>query len=342
MASYFPQVVCLGEALIDRLGPLGEDPALVSPALLDDRFGGAPANVACGIARLGTKSAFVGRVGSDAIGDQLQQLFVEKGVDLSCLQRDLKAPTRIVLVRRDSHGDRSFQGFVGSPDNSFADQALATNDLLQSLPELFQRAQWLLVGTISLASETSSSALHHAVKLANECSVLLAIDVNWRSAFWNEGVGVDSGPSKEQCLLIRPLLEQAALVKLSAEEADYFFGSRNPMEISGALSNGPAVIVTNGANSISWSFGGQNGSLSAFDVDVVDSTGAGDAFLAGLIHCLCNDPSLLKSSSRSDISYPLIEVMKFSNACGALVCKGAGAIDPQPTSEEVFDFLGKF
>ena len=58
-------VVCLGEALIDRLGPPGGDPAVDRP--VDDRLGGAPANVACGLARLGTPVAFVGRLGQDAI-----------------------------------------------------------------------------------------------------------------------------------------------------------------------------------------------------------------------------------------------------------------------------------
>ena len=62
-----PVVVCLGEALIDRLGPPGGDPALDRP--VDDRLGGAPANVACGLARLGTPVAFAGRLGQDVIGE---------------------------------------------------------------------------------------------------------------------------------------------------------------------------------------------------------------------------------------------------------------------------------
>jgi hypothetical protein len=75
-------VICLGEALIDRLGPLGGDPACDQP--VDDRLGGAPANVACGLARLGTAVSFVGRVGVDAIGAQFQLLFVQRDVDISC------------------------------------------------------------------------------------------------------------------------------------------------------------------------------------------------------------------------------------------------------------------
>ena len=128
-------VICLGEALIDRLGPLGGDPACDQP--VDDRLGGAPANVACGLARLGTAVSFVGRVGSDAIGGEFQRLFVQRGVDTSTLQLDRSRPTRIVLVRRSGDGERQFQGFAGDQADGFADQALQP----VALPSA---ARWLL------------------------------------------------------------------------------------------------------------------------------------------------------------------------------------------------------
>ncbi len=87
--SYIPpQVICLGEALIDRLGPLGEDPSSVIGELCDDRLGGAPANVACALMRLGTRSAFVGRLGTDKIGKSFESLFSTRGVDISSLLYD--------------------------------------------------------------------------------------------------------------------------------------------------------------------------------------------------------------------------------------------------------------
>ena len=135
-------VVCLGEALIDRLGPPGGDPAVDVP--VDDRLGGAPANVACGLARLGTRVAFVGRLGQDAIGDAFTDLFMERGVNLSLLQRDDQRPSRIVLVRRSMDGEREFQGFAGDQGLGFADQALA--------PVRLPQADWLLVGTLPLAA----------------------------------------------------------------------------------------------------------------------------------------------------------------------------------------------
>ena len=103
-----PVVVCLGEALIDRLGPPGGDPAVDRP--VDDRLGGAPANVACGLARLGTPVAFAGRLGQDSIGEAFVRLFAERGVETTLLQLNAERPSRIVLVRRSSDGERQFQG----------------------------------------------------------------------------------------------------------------------------------------------------------------------------------------------------------------------------------------
>ncbi|MBL6798472.1 MAG: carbohydrate kinase, partial [Synechococcus sp. BS307-5m-G39] len=110
MVSSPPQVLCVGEALVDRLGPLGGDPATATPSDCDDRLGGAPANVACALARLGTPVAFIGRLGRDAIGDSFLELLRDRGVDLRGLQSDDQRPSRVVLVRRDASGERVFQG----------------------------------------------------------------------------------------------------------------------------------------------------------------------------------------------------------------------------------------
>ena len=165
-----PDVVCLGEALIDRLGPPGGDPAVDRP--VDDRLGGAPANVACGLARLGTPAAFAGRLGQDAIGEAFARLFAERGVDTTLLQRDAKRPSRIVLVRRSLEGERQFQGFEGDQGVGFADQVLES----VALPQ----ARWLLIGTLPLAAPASAAALLAAARQALGQGTALALDVNWR------------------------------------------------------------------------------------------------------------------------------------------------------------------
>jgi fructokinase len=138
-------VICLGEALIDRLGPLGGDPARDQP--VDDRLGGAPANVACGLARPCTAVAFVGRVGGDAIGAEFQRLFVQRALISQLFKKDPLRPTRIVLVRR-SQDENAISRVLpvikgrGLPIRLFNPVALPA------------AAQWLLVGTIPLATHS--------------------------------------------------------------------------------------------------------------------------------------------------------------------------------------------
>ena len=312
-----PVVVCLGEALIDRLGPPGGDPAVDRP--VDDRLGGAPANVACGLARLGTPVAFAGRLGQDAIGEAFLRLFAERGVDTALLQQDAARPTRIVLVRRARNGERQFQGFAGDEGVGFADQALE----LAALPQ----AQWLVIGTLPLAAPTSASALLSAVQQAQSQGTAIALDVNWRPTFWDATADPEAGPSTAAKAAIQPLLDQAALIKLAREEARWLFNTDDPGAIRQALPQRPDVVVTDGAAPVRWQLGEESGQQAAFQpLTVLDTTGAGDAFTAGLLHRWDAAPQ---------------QRIRFAAACGALVCGGAGGIDPQPTQVQVDAFLGE-
>ena len=316
MAGSAASVICLGEALVDRLGPPGGDPAVDQP--VDDRLGGAPANVACALARLGTPVAFAGRVGSDAIGTALVNLFSQRGLDASLLQRDADRPSRIVLVRRASDGERQFQGFAGDQGLGFADQALA--------PMVLPPARWLLIGTLPLATTTSAVALLSAVEKARAQGTAIAMDVNWRPTFWDPAADPAAGPDSAVLAAIQPVLQQAALIKVSREEALWFFNTDDPAAIRAALSQQPDVVITDGSAPVRWCLEAQTGIQPAFNPpEVVDTTGAGDAFTAGLLHRWSAAPA---------------ERVRFAAACGALVCGGPGGIDPQPTEAQVEAFLG--
>ena len=309
-------VVCFGEALIDRLGPPGGDPAVDRP--VDDRLGGAPANVACGLARLGTPTAFAGRLGQDAIGEAFSRLFAERGLQTAQLQKDGERPSRIVLVRRARDGERQFQGFAGDEGAGFADQAME--------PAALPQAKWLLIGTLPLAAPMSASALLSAVRQAQSQGTAIALDVNWRPTFWDATADPEAGPSAEAKAAIQPLLDQAALIKLAREEALWFFNTDDPSAIQQALPQRPDVVVTGGAAPVRWQLGADSGQQAAFQPpSVVDTTGAGDAFTAGLLHRWAAAPH---------------ERIRFAAACGALVCAGVGGIDPQPTHAQVKEFLG--
>ena len=332
-------VICVGEALLDRLGPPGGDATGMPPGASDDRLGGASANVACALARLGTPSAFVGRVGRDAIGAAFAGLFAERGVGATALQWDGERPSRIVLVQRDAGGERSFRGFAGDRGLGFADQALAAAELDLPLSDLLARAMaptaaaperrtWLLGGTTTLASPVAAAALALLVERSRAAGLALAVDVNWRPTFWHPEADPEAAPTAEQVQRMRPLLEQASLIKCAAEEARWLFGTGDPEEIAAGLPGRPAVLVTDGGSPLRWWLNGETGVLPAFAVPVVDTTGAGDAFIAGLLHGLWTHPH-----------WPARQQVRFAAACGALVCRGGGAIDPQPDEAQVLAFL---
>jgi fructokinase len=285
--------------------------------------------------------AFLGRLGDDAIGAAFAALFTERGVDTRALQIDPERPSRIVLVRRDPCGERSFGGFSGERGQGFADQAVDAGALAAALDPLLAQAQWLLVGTIPLASSASAAALEMVVALAGERGIALAVDVNWRPTFW--GLGPQDAPPPPVRRRIRALLERAALIKCAAEEAEAFFGTVDPLALQAELPGHPAVLITDGGQPLRWCLGGHSGILEVFAVPVVDTTGAGDAFTAGVLHGLCRRPALLHGTARDAGAAAdpgaVLDLLRFASACGALVCGGSGAIDPQPTAAEVAAFL---
>ena len=276
------KVICFGEALVDRLGPLGGDPSDIENT--KDCLGGAPANVASALAMLGIDVAFVGRLGQDNIGKDFRNLMLERNVDISCLQTDLIRPSRVVLVRREFSGERSFGGFSGNRGQGFADESISLQELEKDWEAIGQDANWLLVGTIPLAYESSSEALLWTIKKAYEEGIKIALDVNWRPIFWNSKSLFDAGPNNLAREKIQSLLEIASLLKLSKEEAIWFFNSHNPLEISNSLPQKPNVVVTDGPNPVQWLLNEFSGTLKVSNsLPVVDTTGAGDAFTAGLI-----------------------------------------------------------
>jgi fructokinase len=224
-------------------------------------------------------------------------------------------------------------GGAGEGAVGFADQALDAAELSAALGPLLATARWLLVGTIPLASPAAASALQLACRQAAAAGVALALDVNWRPTFWDPAADPASGPTPAQIAAITPLLHQAALLKCAAEEARWLFGSDDPAVVRAALPQHPDVVVTDGGAPLRWCFAGRSGELPAFRVPVVDTTGAGDAFTAGLLH------GLLHNQVHGAAAIQPEPLLRFASACGALVCQGAGAIDPQPSADAVCAFL---
>ena len=327
-----PKVITIGEAVIDRLGPVGGDPSVDLP--VTDCFGGAPANVACALSRLGVDVSFIGSVGSDIYGTNFKNLFIKRGINIAGLQQENLRPTRVVMVRRDADGERSFEGFDGDQGLGFADQFISPEQVKKDLPLLIDQAKWLVIGTIPLASEISSNALYCCIENALNAGIKIALDVNWRPTFWRNKVSTTFAPFLNEKNKIISILKNVSLIKLAKEEAECFFATSDPAIISSCLPNKPSVIVTDGSNPISWLLNNHIGeSFAISPPSVIDTTGAGDAFTAGLIYKLL-------SVELDQVSKQIAEeIIQFAIACGAYVCKGVGAINAQPCLEDIDQFL---
>ena len=324
------KVVCIGEALIDRIKNKSNQE-------FTDFLGGAPANVACALRKLKIDSAFIGRIGNDDFGKKFIKQFKELEVNIKFLQLDDCLPTRIVKVDRDNSGDRYFSGFDTSLNTVFADEALDINEIkkdLKSLEKLFSKTKYLVCGTIILSSSISADSINFLLSLANKFDVKIIIDLNWREVFWDFAISSSETSKKERVDLIRNFLNYAHILKLAKEEAILFFENDNPLEISKTMLNRPDVIITDGENPISWFINDVKGTTTVINsYKIIDTTGAGDAFLAGFISQLLSFDYL---SNESEIQ----KCVKFASVCGLLTCLGEGAIEQQPDYLKVSEFFG--
>ncbi|MGG6239222.1 carbohydrate kinase family protein [Nodosilinea sp. AN01ver1] len=317
-------VICLGEYLVDRLFEVGQNRQR-SSAEWTDYPGGAPANVAAAIAKLGTPTRMVSCLGQDDVGDWLIGVLKEQGVACQ-IQRYAAAPTRVVLVERDETGDRNFIGFSAPDPAAFADAHLSS-EWIDGVD--FTGVKYLVMGTLGLAYATTASAMERALDKAKQAGTKIVIDLNWRPVFWPD---VELAPPK-----IHEFLQAADLLKLSREEALWLLDTDSATEICQQFPQCEAVLLTDGGNGSTCATRQHSLSLPAFDVDSIDTTGAGDAFLAGFLHQLCQ-----RGWESLQGAEAIAETLRYASAVGALTTLKPGAIAAQPTAQDVDQFLTAF
>ena len=324
------KVICIGEALIDRIRNKSNQG-------FTDFLGGAPANVACALRKLKIDSIFIGCLGNDNFGKKFIAKFNELKVNLDFLQLNDDSPTRIVNVERDQFGDRFFSGFESISHSCFADEAFNKKLIEQELPNLekfFKETKYLVTGTVILSSPISSETIFFLLKQAYKSEVKIIIDLNWREVFWDHSSFLLDISKKARTNLIKKFLNHADILKLAKEEATLFFEHEDPLLISQQMSNRPDVIITDGNNPVAWYINGFQGTTVIPDIkEIIDTTGAGDAFLAGLI-------SKFITSGYPSTELEIKDCVKFAIVCGLITCLGEGAIEQQPDYSKVNKFLG--
>ncbi|KAK2652439.1 hypothetical protein Ddye_012295 [Dipteronia dyeriana] len=316
-------VVCFGEMLIDFV-PTINGLALAEAPAFKKAPGGAPANVAVGIARLGGSSAFIGKVGEDEFGYMLADILKENNVNSDGMRFDPSARTALAFVTLRSDGEREFM-FYRNPS---ADMLLQEAELDF---DLIRKAKIFHYGSISLITEPCKSAHIAAAKAAKDAGVVLSYDPNLRLPLWPSAEKAREG--------ILSIWETADIIKISKEEISFLTKGEDPNndEVVRKLfhPNLKLLLVTEGPDGCRYYTKDFNGKVQGLKVDAVDTTGAGDAFVAGTLSQLAVNLSLLEKEDQ------LRDALRFANACGALTVMERGAIPALPTREAVLNAIFK-
>ncbi|KAI7846208.1 hypothetical protein COHA_000278 [Chlorella ohadii] len=292
--------------------------------------GGAPANVATGVARLGAGALFVSAIGNDDLGDDFVALLQKRGVDTSAIQR-VERPTRDILVTRKPDGDRQFAGprRTSTPTATWTHPPACFPGNPNFLIDL--AADALVTGTLGLAGGPTADAMRQAVAAAREGGhTTVVIDVNWRPVFWDDEAAAKSA--------VLDYIQQAHILKVTDEEAEWLFGIppdqalAHPERVLEREQGWRGVLVSAGEKGSAYAFRAPGGKLDMSGVvPVADTTGAGDAYLAGFLFYM-----LLSGGLDSLVADPgkLRRGVEFATACGAFTCTKPGAIDAQPTAAD--------
>jgi len=311
-------IVCLGEVLIDLVAA---DPGATveESTVFRKAAGGAPANVAVGLARLRLHAAFIGKLAEDPFGKFLRITLESEGVDTSGLVTDQAARTPLAFVGAGMSKERGFVFY----HRGMADTTLRTEELDR---ELIARARIFHFGSVTLVAEPGRTATIEAALLARGRGALVSFDPNIRLELWDRPQDAHDG-----ILAVLPL---ANLVKMSLDEVLWFTGEDDLEAGARRLREyGPTVIaVTLGAEGAYFQTAAADGYVPGFKVASIDATGAGDAFVAALLAELDK-----KADPKAALDDPvaLRAALFVANAAGAIATTEYGVIPSLPRREAI-------
>ena len=307
-------ITTIGEILID-LTQSGKTEQGIPK--FDANPSGAPANLAVAAARLGARTAFIGRVGKDSFGDYLKRCLAENGVDVRGLSVDEKAHTTLAVVALDERGERTF--------SFYRDPSADVNLSMDHVPmELLGGTKVLHFGSVSLTAEPSRTATLEAAKTAKASGAIVSYDPNYRASLW---------PDEETA--VRNMTEPLTMVdilKVSDEELPLLTGCTDPEKGSARLAERGVrlVLVTLGAHGAFYRFDGHTGHVPGVPCTVGDTNGSGDTFFGAALSRLVKLPSL------DALTIPELErIVAFANKAASITTSRHGAIPAMPTLAEV-------
>ena len=314
-------VLCSGEILYDFLSTT-PGMGLGKSETFEKRPGGSPFNIAVGLARLGQKTGFLVKLGTDEFGCELKELLLQEGLDPHYLLEGRGQNTTLAMVALDMSGKPEFRFYR---DNA-ADTSLTWEELPVIDPEQVALYHF---GSVSLVEAPASETYIRLFKTMKQEGVLTVLDPNIRPLYLKDKE--DLKPRLLECI------SEVDVLKLSDDDLSWITGKNDIRQGLEALPINPRglVVVTAGADGAYGLWRGAEIHANGFKVNVIETTGCGDAFLAGLIFCLV---PFAKTLALLD-ALTLKEAMIFANACAAIVATRRGAANSMPRLAEVQDFL---
>lgn len=312
-------VVALGEVLID-FTPAGSSEN--GNVLFECNPGGAPANVLACLAKLHKQTSFIGKVGDDQFGQFLRDVLINKGISTEGLVVDTQVNTTLAFVHLQEDGERSFS-FYRKPG---AD----TNLKPEEVKEAMLNTRIFHFGSLSLTDEPARSATLAALRYAKAKNALVSYDPNLRPALW---------PTLDEARTqILRVMDQADIVKISGEELAFLTECEDIQLGSEKLCQEyrlSMLLVTLGKEGCYYRVGALSGQVPGFEVRTIDATGAGDAFLGGILFQILERDKDLTQWTAEEIWTSV----QFANAIGALVTTKKGAMPAMPSRSEIDQLL---
>ncbi|MBR5144557.1 MAG: carbohydrate kinase [Clostridia bacterium] len=298
-------LLCIGEILADMIGE--EKNGNIT---YERKAGGAPFNVACALRKFGADVKFVGSVGDDLVGRFLINYAIGQGMDTTYIHLDTEHNTTLAFVELNADGDRSFCFYRKSTADYFMPDV--SDDLIKS-------ADTVCIGSLMLATPECVEYALNIIDRAHAFGKTVAFDVNYRTDIFRD---VESAKQ-----IYKKILSVADIVKFSGDEVETF-GEEYVDSLTDKL-----VLITLGKDGSEWRYKGKRNKIPTIAVKAIDTTGAGDAFFAGVL-------SVIDKNMGAPMTDELMNnALRFGNIAGALNTTGRGAIDNLPDLDTVKKYL---
>ncbi|MHD0397802.1 carbohydrate kinase family protein [Staphylococcus simulans] len=309
----------VGEALIDLI-PGERDAKLKEVTQFSPQVGGAPTNVVSCVAKLGGKAAVLTQVGDDAFGEKIIDKLNDVGVDTQHLKQTTEANTALAFVSLTAAGERDF-AFYRKPS---ADMLLEAEQLTGLS---FDETDILHFCSVDLVDCPMKATHRVLIDQMLEVGGTVVFDPNLRFPLWDDLDALHH--------TVLEFIPKAHIVKVSDEELEFITRIQDKERAIASLFKGnvEAVIYTEGKKGAElYTKDGLLAQAPGFNVEVLDTTGAGDAFIGAINY------QLLQQGKRKlfEASH---EYLSFANGVGALTTTAYGAIESLPTKTQTTTFM---